>query len=215
MWASVSAWLGRNANAIAALQSLSNIAALLVAAIWVLFLFDPFSQLRPELALSQQTTATRLGEGIIQLKMDFILTDTSKASARLQCYTVQILRLLPFNEDNISLIKKKIWDANDPAIVTLPGIKNLRFDQTIIVPGGGSATFSSIVFVPEYVGPTTSETIKSLAIIVRFHPEANCQLDHGYWETKTVFDIPPDSLPQKSQRLSSGPSVDTPNSPAP
>jgi len=173
----------------ATIQSVISSLAILFAGDWVLFLFDPLSALRPNLSLTQQVSSTRLGGGVILLNMDVLLTNTSKASARLSCVWVEVQRLLPVDSTQREDINQKLWHIHETASTAFPEIKSVTAHPTLVVPAGGSVHFPADCFIPDVVSPDKPELLEMLLIKSWFFSGRTCDLKEPNSSVVTIHDI--------------------------
>jgi hypothetical protein len=189
-------WLVRNKEAISGLQSLAGILGWGVGGLWVLYLLDPISARRPELALTQQVSSVRVAPDIIMLKADVTMTEITKASARLGCATVEVMSFLPIPDKYVAELRTTLADPDKDPALTLPVLKSgHQREFPIVVPAGSSKVFTHITFIPDHVPAAevgaSGAPIKSLIVKTRFFERADCNGKDGEWPVTTVYEVPP------------------------
>jgi hypothetical protein len=192
------------------IQSIISSIAIVVGGIWILFLFDPFSELQPSLSIAQNVSSTNLSGGIILLDIHVALTDTTKTSARISHMLFEVQRLLPIDqkqreEITQALKNREIASTTLPSIL-MPVCVPLSGNQRLVVPAGGTTHFDSFIFIPDNM---SKKLIEKILIKSWFFPRGSwlkwfsssddCDIGKQHWSVTTVHDVTQSAVSSSSQ----------------
>jgi len=192
-------WLAQSKDQISALQSIATVIALIVSACWIVRNFDVLSEWTPQVRLDQTVkTYTPLNDAIL-LQVDVTLTNSSKRSMSFHCHDVFIKEFLPLSKENADNLRRGLSpDVNFS--LNPPPMKSFHWEEELVVPAEGSATWRNFFSVSPYAShyisiEDKSAKIESIVVINGFFADPGCVAKQTansgplYKEVTSLFDI--------------------------
>lgn len=124
----------------ASLQALATIIAIIVGGIWTYTLTAQFRETQPKLTIKQEVSARKLRNGATLLRVDSVLTNSSKVRIEKIEGKMIVIRLLPETAAQLAEYSKgKFWFICEEKGVPLPGCIQ---EQGLNVPPSSRKEFS-------------------------------------------------------------------------